>query len=73
MIGAGLGRAVLGLIGLALGFALARDGRGGAADGAAESSICSTPAISDVLKISGFDKIIPMFSSRDDAMKAFAD
>ena len=45
MIGAGLGRAVLGLIGLALGFALARDGRAGAADGAAESSICSTPAI----------------------------
>ncbi len=33
----------------------------------------ASPAISDVLKISGFDKIIPMFSSRDDAMKAFAD
>ena len=45
MIGAGLGRAVLGLIGLALGFALARDGRAGAADGATESSICSTSAI----------------------------
>ena len=45
MIGAGLGRVVLGLIGLALGFARARDGRAGAADGAAESSICSTPAI----------------------------
>jgi hypothetical protein len=45
MTGAGLGRAVLGLIGLALGFARARDGRAGAADGDAESSICSTPAI----------------------------
>jgi hypothetical protein len=44
MIGAGLGRAVLGLIGRALGFARARVGLGGAADGAAVSSICNTSA-----------------------------
>jgi hypothetical protein len=45
MIGAGFGRAVLGLIGRALGFALALVGFAGAADGAAVSSICSTSAI----------------------------
>ena len=44
MIGAGFGRAVLGLIGRALGFARARVGFGGAADGAAASSICNTSA-----------------------------
>jgi hypothetical protein len=45
MTGAGLGRAVLGLIGRALGFALALVGFAGAADGAAVSSICNTPAM----------------------------
>lgn len=30
----------------------------------------ASPAISEVLKISGFDKIIPMFGSRDDAIRA---
>ena len=30
----------------------------------------ASPAISEVLKISGFDKIIPMFNSRDDAINA---
>ena len=44
MIGAGFGRAVLGFIGLALGLVRALDGFAGAADGAATSSIRSSPA-----------------------------
>jgi hypothetical protein len=45
MIGAALGRAPLGCIGLALGLARALDGLAGAADGAAVSSIWSSPAM----------------------------
>ena len=44
MIGAALGRAPLGCIGLALGFARAFVGLAGAADGAATSSIWSSEA-----------------------------
>jgi hypothetical protein len=45
MIGTGFGRAVLGFTGLALVFARALDGLAGAADGAAVSSIWSSPAM----------------------------
>jgi hypothetical protein len=45
MIGAGLGRAVLGFTGFALGFARALDCFAGAADGATVFSICSSEAI----------------------------
>lgn len=31
----------------------------------------AAPAVAEVLKISGFDKIIPLFASRDDALRAF--
>jgi anti-anti-sigma factor len=32
----------------------------------------ASPAVSDVLKISGFDKIIPMFDKREDALSALS-